>query len=83
MIGVSLFFIFATKGDDELDYFQINTSRERGTQIILEPEDWTEEQWATFLELFDLIEADRIVLADCMVEVFGTPKSPAYGEDTR
>lgn len=63
-----------------MDYFQINSSRERGTQIILEPEDWTESQWATFLELFDLVEADRIVLADCTIEVFGTPKEPAYEE---
>lgn len=60
-----------------MDYFQINTSRERGTQIILEPEDWTESQWALFLELFDLAEAERIVLADCMIEVYGTPKTEA------
>ena len=58
-----------------MHYFQVNASRERGTQIILEPEDWTEEQWATFLEVFCLIEADRIVLSDCGIEVFGTPKA--------
>lgn len=60
-----------------MDYFQINLARERGTQIILEPEDWTESQWALFLELFDLVEAERIVLADCMIEVYGTPKVEA------
>lgn len=64
-----------------MDYFQVNASRERGTQIILEPEDWTEEQWNTFLEVFGLIEAERIVISDCGVEVFGTPKSPAYEEE--
>lgn len=58
-----------------MHYFQVNASRERGTQIILEPEDWTEEQWATFLEVFGLIEADRIVLSDCGIEVFGTPRA--------
>lgn len=58
-----------------MHYFKVNASRERGTQIILEPEDWTEEQWATFLEVFDLIEADRIVLSDCGIEVLGTPKA--------
>lgn len=60
-----------------MDYFQISTSRERGTQIILEPEEWTESQWAAFLDVFGLVEADRIVLADCTIEVFGTPKAPA------
>lgn len=60
-----------------MDYFQISGQREKGTQLILEPEDWTEDQWAAFLELFDLVEADRIVLADFMVEVYGTPKTEA------
>lgn len=59
-----------------MQYFKVDASRERGTQIILEPEDWTEEQWATFLEVFDLVEADRIVLSDCGIEVLGTPKAP-------
>ena len=62
-----------------MDYFQISGHRYRGSQIVLEPEEWTEDQWATFLELFDLEEADRIVLADFMVEVYGTPKTPAKG----
>lgn len=60
-----------------MDYFQISGQREKGTQLILEPEDWTESQWAAFLDLFDLIEADRIVLADYTVEVYGTPKTEA------
>ena len=60
-----------------MDYFQISGQREKGTQLILEPEDWTEDQWAAFLDLFDLIEADRIVLADYTVEVYGTPKTEA------
>ena len=60
-----------------MDYFQISGQRQKGTQIILEPEDWTEAQWQVFLELFDLVEADRIVLADFMVEVYGTSKTEA------
>ena len=60
-----------------MDYFQISGQRRKGTQLILEPEDWTESQWAAFLELFDLVEADRIVLADYLVEVNGTPKTEA------
>ena len=66
-----------------MDYFKVDASRERGTQIILEPEDWTESQWATFLEVFDLVEAERIVLSDCGIEVFGTPKAPAYEEGNK
>lgn len=60
-----------------MDYFQKSGQREKGTQLILEPEDWTEDQWAAFLDLFDLVEADRIVLADYTVEVYGTPKTEA------
>jgi hypothetical protein len=60
-----------------MDYFQISGQREKGTQIVLEPEEWTEEQWQAFLDIFDLVEADRIVLADFMVEVYGTPKTEA------
>ena len=60
-----------------MDYFKVDASRSRGTQIILEPEDWTESQWATFLDVFGLVEAERIVISDCGVEVMGTPKTPA------
>lgn len=60
-----------------MDYIQINGSLKEGNQLILEPEDWTEEQWATFLELFDLIEAERIVLSEFKVDIYGTPKAPA------
>lgn len=60
-----------------MDYLQITTSRSRGDQIILEPEDWTESQWNTFLDVFGLVEAERIVLSECLIEVFGTPKMEA------
>ena len=60
-----------------MDYLQISGSLEQGNQLILEPEDWTEEQWKAFLELFDLVEAERIVIADFKVDIYGTPKTPA------
>lgn len=63
-----------------MDYFQISGNLNAGNQLILEPEDWTEEQWKTFLELFDLIEAERIVLSDFTVDIYGTPKTPANKE---
>lgn len=54
-----------------MDYIQLTGSLKQGNQIILEPEDWTKEQWATFLELFDLEEAERIVLSDYTVDIYG------------
>ena len=60
-----------------MDYIQITGNLHAGNQIILEPEDWTESQWNAFLEIFDLEEADRIVLSDYVVDIYGTPKAPA------
>lgn len=59
-----------------MDYLQLSGSLLKGNQIILEPEDWTEEQWTAFLEVFDLIEANRIVLSYFKADIYGTPKSP-------
>lgn len=42
------------------------------TQIILEPEDWSPEEWTTILKLFGMEEAERIVLASYEVKAFGT-----------
>lgn len=64
-----------------MHYFQITGNLNSGNQIILEPEDWTESQWATFLELFDLVEAERIVLSDFTVDIYGTPKRTADGSN--
>ena len=58
-----------------MDYLQITGSLKQGNQIILEPEDWTEDQWEAFLDIFDLEEASRIVLSDYKVDAYGTPKS--------
>lgn len=62
-----------------MDYLQITGGLNTHNQIILEPEDWTASQWNTFLELFDLEEAERIVLADYKVDIYGTPKTPVEG----
>ena len=63
-----------------MDYIQLTGSLKQGNQIILEPEDWTEEQWATFLELFNLEEAERIVLSEFKVEAYGAPCVYAGGK---
>lgn len=57
-----------------MDYIQITGSLNQRNQIILEPEDWTESQWNAFLEIFDLLEADRIVLSEYKADIYGTPK---------
>lgn len=57
-----------------MDYIQIEGNLKNGKQIILEPEDWTRTQWLAFLDIFDLAEANRIVLAEYTVEAYGTPK---------
>lgn len=58
-----------------MDYIQLTGNLTAGNQIILEPEDWAESQWNTFLELFDLEEASRIVLSDFKIDIWGTQKT--------
>lgn len=50
---------FVTTGDDFL---------------VLEPEDWTPEQYQAFLAIFGLKEAERIVINEYKLEVYGTEK---------
>ena len=50
---------FVTNGDDFL---------------VLEPEDWTEEQWQAFLAIFGLKEAERIVINEYKMEAYGIKK---------
>lgn len=43
--------------------------------IILEPEDWGVDQWRTFLDVFGLKSAERIVLDAARVQAYGEEKS--------
>lgn len=43
--------------------------------IILEPEDWGVDQWRTFLDVFGLESADRIVLGRAWLKAYGKEKS--------
>jgi hypothetical protein len=43
------------------------------TFLVLEPEDWTEDEWKTILKLFGCVEAERIVIRDYKVHAYGTP----------
>lgn len=42
--------------------------------LILEPEDWSEAEWAVILNLFGMEEAERIVIRDYVLEAFGNVK---------
>lgn len=41
-------------------------------QLILEPEDWTAEQYDAFLRIFGLKEAERIVITEYKIDVYGS-----------
>ena len=42
-------------------------------QLILEPCDWSEEEWKTLVKLFGMTEAERIVISNYTLEAYGTP----------
>ena len=39
--------------------------------LILEPEDWSPEEWATIEKIFGMKKAERIVISDYKFEAFG------------
>lgn len=41
--------------------------------LVLEPEDWTDDEWKTILKLFGMVEAERIVVRDYTLEAYGVP----------
>lgn len=41
-------------------------------QLVLEPADWTEEQFDAFMRIFGLKEAERIVITEYRLEAYGS-----------
>lgn len=41
--------------------------------LVLEPCDWTDEEWKTICKLFGCIEAERIVIRNYLLQAYGTP----------
>ncbi len=39
--------------------------------LILEPEDWSKEEWSTILKIFGMKEAERIVISNYKFETYG------------
>lgn len=54
-----------------MERIHMTRSTINGSQIILEPEDWSPEEWATILKIFGMKEAERIELADYYIRVYG------------
>lgn len=50
--------------------YHYNYSKE---PLILEPEDWTEEEWATLCKLFGMKRAERIKVSNYTLETYGIP----------
>lgn len=42
-------------------------------QIVLERDDWTDEQFQTFMDIFGLTEAEKIVITDYKIEAYTKP----------
>ena len=50
-------------------------------QLVLEPEDWTEDEWKTILKLFGLENAERIMISDYTLKAYGMKKGEEHGMD--
>jgi hypothetical protein len=42
--------------------------------LVLEPEDCTQEQWQALLDIFGLVEAERIKITEYKIEAYGVEK---------
>lgn len=43
-------------------------------KLVLEPEDYPGVEWSAILKIFDMEEAERIVISDYKFEVYGKPR---------
>lgn len=57
-----------------MHYFSKHVTTDEYDFLVLEPEDWTPEQWQGFLDIFGLKEAERIKITEYKMEVYGTEK---------
>lgn len=45
---------------------------DESSQLVLEPKDWTKEQFQAFIDIFGLSEAKRIVVSEYKIEAVAT-----------
>lgn len=62
-----------------MKYMSMQFVTNGGDFLVLEPEDWTPEQYQAFLDIFGLKEAERIVINEYKLEVYGTEKEKTNG----
>ena len=54
-----------------MQYIYYETAKE---PLVLEPEDYPGDEWATILKIFGMEDADRIVISDYKFEAYGKPR---------
>ena len=47
---------------------------DESSQLVLNPRDWSHEQYRAFLDIFGLSEADEIVIQEYRIETHGTER---------
>ena len=55
------------KEKTNMEYIKTQSTEE----LILEPEDYTEDEWNAILKIFNMKEADRMVISDYTFEAYG------------
>lgn len=61
-----------------MDYISKEPANE---PLILEPEDWTDDEWETLCKLFGMKKAERIKVSDYVLEAWGEEKTNISDED--
>ena len=61
-----------------MDYIRKESAKE---PLILEPEDWTDDEWETLCKLFGMKKAERIKVSDYVLEAWGEEKINISDED--
>lgn len=49
--------------------------------LILDPVDYSDDEWNTILKIFNLKEAERVVISDYTFEAFGMKNTPVTPEE--
>ena len=60
----------------ETNYEYCESEAGSDDMLILEPEDWTEDEWETILKLFGMEEAEKIEISNYKIRALGIKKQP-------
>ena len=59
-------------GESDMNKYYCDRMNE---SLILEPEDWSSEEWKVILKLFGMVSAERIEVADYLLKAYGERRS--------